>query len=505
MVLTISLAVCPGIAGLASADGPDTAGTRLAGVRMGPHAVGFDVIHSADPTRIVNPTDGGTKVGIATWYPAHAATGQAMTALQYRQLGYLVPPDPRQQRDIEDDEVESLRAWRHIGIVDLRREQARASLHTRGVAVRGAAATEGRFPVVVVLGGAHYLSSTAEALASHGFLVVAAFRYADQSNEIGASGFAWYLENSVRDAEWALSELRAHPHADLRHVSAIGHGGGGMIAMLFAMRNRSVDALVNIDAGNFSQRSAIRDNPLYSRRLMRAPYLYIATASTRKSQDQFEEFEGMTFSARFEVALDDAELRHHDLSDYGRAVTAPMAIRGAPQTDVQQRYVDVHDMAVRFLLERSERAPAGGVRFGEWLSAQRSPRTTVTMRPGTEPAPTVVRLLETVDARTLTALEDARRRDPEAPVFEAQNLSRLVSKAIAVGDLESALGLADFSVGVHPNAPALHALKSQVLEARGDMAGARRIAVACGALQANNDWRATLAITQCNDRALRLR
>ena len=189
LALTISVAVSPASVGMAGADPPGTAGTRLAGVRMGPYAVGFDVRQGLDPIRIVNPDDGGTKVGIATWYPARAAAGPAMTALQYRQLGYLVPPDAQRQRDIEEDEVESLRAWRHIGIVDMTREQARASLHTRGVAVRGATAADGRFPVVVVLGGAHYLSTTAEALASHGFLVVAAFRYADQSNEIGASGF----------------------------------------------------------------------------------------------------------------------------------------------------------------------------------------------------------------------------------------------------------------------------------------------------------------------------
>ena len=45
----------------------------------------------------------------------------------------------------------------------------------------------------------------------------------------------------------------------------------------------------------------------------------------------------MTFSDQFEVALNDAVVRHHDLSDYGRAVTAPMAIRGTPQAEVQQR------------------------------------------------------------------------------------------------------------------------------------------------------------------------
>ena len=36
-----------------------------------------------------------------------------------------------------------------------------------------------------------------------------------------------------------------------------------------------------------------------------------------------------------------------------------------------------------------------------------------------------------VGVGTRAALEDARRRDPGAPLFQAQNLERLVSKALA--------------------------------------------------------------------------
>src|SRR5688500_13460399 len=122
------------------------------------------------------------------------------------------------------------------------------------MAVRGARPAAGRFPVVVILGGQYYLATTAEILASHGFLVAAPFRFVDQANDIGTPQFTWYLENSVRDADWALRELDAHPQADLRSIAALGHGGGGIQAMLLAMRSRRVAALANIDAGNFSAR-----------------------------------------------------------------------------------------------------------------------------------------------------------------------------------------------------------------------------------------------------------
>ena len=70
----------------------------------------------------------------------------------------------------------------------------------------------------------------AEFLASHGYIVVACVRYLDARSEIPSSDFRWSVENSLRDAEWALTELRRNPAADMSSVTALGHGGGGMQA-----------------------------------------------------------------------------------------------------------------------------------------------------------------------------------------------------------------------------------------------------------------------------------
>jgi hypothetical protein len=53
-------------------------------------------------------------------------------------------------------------------------------------------------------------------------------------------------------------------------------------------------------AGRSSTRTEAARVPFYRPRLLRSPYLYVATAETRKSQDQFEDFLGMPFSRRFE-------------------------------------------------------------------------------------------------------------------------------------------------------------------------------------------------------------
>jgi pimeloyl-ACP methyl ester carboxylesterase len=414
------------------------------------------------------------------------------------------PLDRRALLAREEDAASTMVAWRHVGIVELTPAQARATLATGGIARQDAPPAEGRFPVVVIAGGPSYLSTTAELLATHGYLVAAPFRYDDQSNEIGSRHFTWWIENGVRDLEWALAELRGHPRADLTGVTALGHGGGGMLAMLLAMRSRAVTALINIDAGNFSSRSEAEKLTFYSPRLMTIPYLYIATASTRRTQDRFEDFVSMRFSERTEVVLQAADLRHHDLSDFGRAVTAPLGIRGEPQARVQQAFSDVQEIAVRFLLERHGGTTATPP-FSPWLEMQAATgRLAATYYQRVAPAPTTVDVTASLSPSTLRELRDARLRDAEASLFETDSLVRIVSAAITRGDAALAADLAGFAAEVRPDTPLLLELSSRALEALGDRDGARDRAAACAAIAPGNDWRASGAVERCRLAAVRL-
>jgi dienelactone hydrolase len=493
-------------AGLAT--GParaDADSTRAAGLRLGPHAVGFEVRRAADPTRRVNTAGEAAAVGVATWYPAQAPrTGTPrLTALDYRLLDVRLARSAAQAAAFEETEVDTLVGWRHVGIIPLTRDQARASLRTSGIAVRDASPAAGRFPVIVVLGGQYYLSTTAEVLASHGFLVIAPFRFQDQSNEIETPGFTTYLENSLRDAEQALEHVRQDRRADARFVGAIGHGGGGMQAMLFAMRNRDVRAVVNIDAGNFSSRSGPRSVPFYSPRSMRTPYLFIATADTKRGQDLFDDFVNMAFAERVEVVLGHSGLRHHDLSDVGRAVTAPLGLRGEEMAVVQRTYVAAHDMTVRFLLATAG-TPQARVEWRDWIMRQHAPGTIdIVHRPGGEPAPTTVEMLGTLGASTASRLAAARTRDPDAPLFQADQLARLIDAAIAAGDHATADAVSALALEWRP-VPVVAELRSRALEARGEAVKALDAARACAAMDAGTQWRAMAAVDRCRERLKRL-
>jgi hypothetical protein len=472
--------------------------TRAEGLRLGCHAAGFELIRGLDRRRRIN-RDEGIRIGIAVWYPAKppANDATALAGMDYRLLERSTPPTEKERQTLEAEEVDTLVGWRHAGIVALTPAQAKASIETRGIAVPGAIAEQGRFPVAVVLGGPYYLSTTAEVLASHGVLVIAPFRFDDQSNELEGGDFRQYVANSLGDAEWALEELSKDPRADLRAVTALGHGGGGMQAMLLAMRNRSVTAVVNIDAGNFSKRSEPERNAFYGPRLMRVPYLYIATAATRKDQDRFDDFVAMQFSERTEVVFGANDIRHHDLSDIGRAVTMPMRLRGEAQMTVEKAYAGVHEMLVRFIGEHSSRTRSTPSPLVAWLESHKATdNLTVTLRPAIEPAPTTRAAIESLSDSTLANLKDARQRDPEAPLFEEYNLRELVAAA-SVRRASMAAPLAEFAVGLHPASAVLLAQASEIVLAAGDRSKAIETARACAALKPEADWQASIAVGKC--------
>jgi len=244
------------------------------GLDPGSYGVGFRFEPTIDPTRNVDSKRAGTLLGLALWYPATPGTASpgAVTQLDYRLLEYSAPLSDSAKRHYVDEQAAMMVAWRHVGIGPLTLDQARATFAATGYALRNAAPAPGKFPVVIILGGPWYLSTTAEFLASHGYLVVACVRFHDERTEIPSTDFRWSIENSLRDAEWALSELRRNPAADTRSITALGHGGGGLQAMLLGMRDRQVTAVANIDSANFSTRTNPAQLVPYSPRLLAIPY-----------------------------------------------------------------------------------------------------------------------------------------------------------------------------------------------------------------------------------------
>ncbi|HEY6372403.1 MAG TPA: alpha/beta fold hydrolase [Candidatus Sulfotelmatobacter sp.] len=111
----------------------------------------------------------------------------------------------------------------------------------------------GSFPVVVYsMGQNDHNEENAvlcEFLASHGFIVVSVpdLGPTPRRSSLIVDDPASY-EGQVRDLEFALQETLKMPSADGSRVAAVGMSMGGIYALLFAMRNDRVGAIVGLDA-----------------------------------------------------------------------------------------------------------------------------------------------------------------------------------------------------------------------------------------------------------------
>ena len=120
-------------------------------------------------------------------------------------------------------------------------------------------------------------------------------------------------------------------------------------------------------------------------------------------------------------------------------------------------------------------------------------------------APTTEATLASLSAQTAVALDDARRRDPEARVFRADNLGRIVAKALATSRFEIAEAIAEVASRIYPDSMPLLDARSEAREGRGDRDGATKLAARCAMSSPGNDWRASAAMARCRERLGRLR
>jgi hypothetical protein len=130
---------------------------------------------------------------------------------------------------------------------------------------------------------------------------------------------------------------------------------------------------------------------------------------------------------------------------------------------------------------------------------------TIATYPAVRPAPTVEATLAALNEQTAATLAEARNRDPDAPLFRADNLGRIVSRALAMGQFAIAEAIAGFALGVHPGSLPFLDYRSEAREGQGDIVGAADLAGACAASSSNDDWRASAAIARCRDRLERLK
>jgi predicted esterase len=221
------------------------ASALLAPLSPGEHAVGFRMVVETDMQRpALAPATGlGRQLPIAIWYPAEAGASQPLRLRDYVVMGAqaLVGVEPSDRRAPVDTFAADALAR---GIA---REDVERLLNTAGIAVRGARAAAGRFPLLLFAHASVETESVmCEYLASYGY-VVAAVRSRGASDPVYSLSRE-NLDAVVADHDFVAARMLQEPNVASSPIGIIGMSNGAIVAMALQLR-RPVGAIVSLDGG----------------------------------------------------------------------------------------------------------------------------------------------------------------------------------------------------------------------------------------------------------------
>jgi pimeloyl-ACP methyl ester carboxylesterase len=226
----------------------------------GPYRVGFQALYRLDGTRSYFAQPGGEEgaattlqgrpVRIMVWYPASdRGVGEPLTFGDYLDVKPRSSHFAQYNRMLQArDKDTARRQFTHANP-----ESLLAILSaTATAAYLDVPAAQGSFPLVLhSLGRNDYQAESTvlwEYLASHGYVVANVPQLGPNPLDDRLAFSLPDLELQLGDLAFALNELRRFPNVDKERAVVMGHSSGGLVALMLAGANRSVDAVVGLDA-----------------------------------------------------------------------------------------------------------------------------------------------------------------------------------------------------------------------------------------------------------------
>lgn len=250
-----ALAIVLALLRAAGAAAETAAPRESGGFEIGPLAVGYTTIERYDYSRTfrdkhgpdgrVRPGERARPVLIHVWYPAEESPAGAR--MVYGECSFASPKDPAlfplvarlQEREIYAA-LYPLFEGQRGRVVDL--------MNVEIAAVRDAPRLAGTYPLVVyhtdMRGAPGENALLCEHLASHGYVVATAHSIGSMIRDPSPNPDD--LASLVRDKEFVVASLRDWPQWDGEKLALAGNGFGALSALVLAMRNTDVDAVVTL-------------------------------------------------------------------------------------------------------------------------------------------------------------------------------------------------------------------------------------------------------------------
>jgi len=214
------------------------------------YSVGFRVTREADRTRSTAVRAEGRPLQISVWYPA-ASGGPALAFRDYVALA----ASEIEGADSAGDAEAAVKSYRDFLIgAGVAASDVDAWLATKMRATRDAIPASGRFPLILIAQGngqsAHDQAFLGELLAARGYIVATVPSQARIDGPMQSEeDIPRHVEAQTLDLAFAARKLRMSPGTRAGRYGVIGHSFGARSALLLAMRDPDVGALVSLDGG----------------------------------------------------------------------------------------------------------------------------------------------------------------------------------------------------------------------------------------------------------------
>jgi pimeloyl-ACP methyl ester carboxylesterase len=273
--------------------------------------IGFRVLSA----RVNKPSGADERpLQIAVWYPATKSGGSGMS---YRDYVALTASENHPEGKPRSDEVKkaveefrSFLASARVTAVDTER-----ILATPMEAVRDAAPAKGTFPLVMISLGngqsAHDQAFLGESLARHGFVAATVPSASRISGPMRSEeDIAAKAEEQAGDLARAASRVKTRAELEREGFAVVGHSFGARAALLLAMSDSSIRALVSLDGGIGAKtgRGRLEQSSLFHAKSMAAPILHFFEDLDDFMAPDFGLLDSLEGSRRFLVRVPDV---HH--------------------------------------------------------------------------------------------------------------------------------------------------------------------------------------------------
>lgn len=273
-------------------------------------------------------------IRISVWYPAVPSDVAPMSFSAYTH--FQVPDTSFSEYNRRIEEADLGGDGKGVRGLFKTRDEVDRLMRTPTAAVLHAAPMKGSYPLIVYsLGQNDYTQENVilwEYLANHGYIVATV-------PQLGTSPrrFSLFIhdppsyEAQVRDLEFVVYVMHSFPNVNPAKTAAVGMSMGGVYALLLAMRNNKIDALVGLDpsfiAGQVSFAYKYWEAPYYDIARLKIPMM-VMYRGTDDSDRKWDIVDSMKYADRYLLRFPD--LVHVDFTSY------PMLTLNAPTDELDE-------------------------------------------------------------------------------------------------------------------------------------------------------------------------